>query len=58
MKVAEVSSKMQEKRLNWYGNVMGRSESYIGRRVMEMVGPRHRGRERPKYGWKDKQKDV
>ena len=44
MKVAEISSKIQERRLNWYGHVMRREEEYVGRRVMAMEIPGHRRR--------------
>lgn len=30
----EISSKMQERRLNWHGHVMRRDENYLGRRAM------------------------
>ncbi|XP_068209152.1 uncharacterized protein [Palaemon carinicauda] len=34
--VRELSDKIQESRLRWYGHVMIGDEQYIGRRVMEM----------------------
>ena len=34
VKVAELSRKIQEKRLNWYGHVMRRDEDYVGKRAM------------------------
>lgn len=36
MGVSEMSKKVQERRLNWYGRVMKRGKDYIRRRVMEM----------------------
>ena len=36
IKVTEISKKVQEKRLQWYGHVMRRDEDYVGRKVMEM----------------------
>ena len=53
VKVTELSKKMQEVRLRWYGHVMRRENDYVGRKVMEMdvLGRRRRGR--PKKRWKD-----
>ena len=47
-KVREISDKIQESRLRWYGHVMRRDEQYIGRRGMEMDIQGRRGRRRPK----------
>ena len=46
VKVADISSKMQERRLKWYGHVMRRDGNYVGRRVIEMEVPGHKRR-----GW-------
>ena len=54
VKVAEISSKMQERRLNWYGHVMRRDENYVGRKAMTMEVEGRRRRGRPKLRWKDK----
>ena len=35
-KVEEISKKVQERRLKWYGHVKRRKEHYVGRRAMEM----------------------
>ena len=35
-KVEEISKKVQERRLKWYGHVKRREEHYVGRRAMEM----------------------
>ena len=35
-KVGEITKKVQERRLKWYGHVMRREEYYVGRRAMEM----------------------
>ena len=35
-KVGEITKKVLERRLKWYGHVMRREEHYVGRRVMEM----------------------
>ena len=56
VKVAEISAKMQERRLNWYGHVM-RDEDHIGRKVMEQVVPGRRRRGRPKFRWGDRLKE-
>ena len=51
-KVGEISKKVQESRLKWYGYVLGREE-YVGKRVMgmEVTGKRRRGR--PMRRWLD-----
>ncbi|XP_066965444.1 uncharacterized protein [Macrobrachium rosenbergii] len=46
--VVELSKKAQERRLQWYGHVMRRDETYVGRRVMEMELPGRRARGTPK----------
>ena len=60
-KAGEITKKVQERRLKWYGHVMRREEHYVGRRAMEMKvqGRRKRGRpkRRPKRRWLDKVKD-
>ena len=47
-KVTEVSKKMQEGRLRWYGHLMRRDAQHVGRHTMEMEvrGRRRRGRPR------------
>ena len=37
--VGEISKKVQESRLKWYGHVLRREEEYVGRRVMVMEVP-------------------
>jgi len=39
--VAQISPKMRERRLNWYGHVMRRDKHYVGRKVMKMEVPWH-----------------
>ena len=55
--MGEITNKVQERRLKWYGNVMRREEHHVRRRgmVMEVQGRRKRGR--PKRRWLDKVKD-
>ena len=53
VKVTEVSRKVQEKRLQWYGHIMRRDGDYVGRRVMEMEVPGRRRRGRPKLRWRE-----
>ena len=45
-KVGEMSKKVQESRLKWYGHVLRREEEYVGKilMVMEVPGKRRRGR--------------
>ena len=52
-KVGEISEKVQESRLKWYGHVLRRLDEYIGKGVMgmEVSGKRRRGR--PKRTWMD-----
>ena len=51
-KVGEITKKVQERRLKWYGHVMTRVEHYVGGRamVMKVQGRRKRGRPK-KGGW-------
>uniref|UniRef100_A0A8D9A964 Endonuclease-reverse transcriptase n=1 Tax=Cacopsylla melanoneura TaxID=428564 RepID=A0A8D9A964_9HEMI len=51
LRVTEVTKKIQERRMQWYGHVMRRDEDYVGKRVrrMEVAGRRARGR--PKKKW-------
>ena len=57
VKVAEVTKKMQERRLQWYGHVMRREEESVLRRVMNMEVPGKRKRGRPRKRWKDNIKE-
>ena len=52
-KMEEISKKVQESRLKWYGHVLRGEDEYVGKRVMpmEVLGKRRRGR--PKRGWLD-----
>nr|XP_027229489.1 uncharacterized protein LOC113821211 [Penaeus vannamei] len=54
VKATEVSVKMQERRINWYGNVIRSEEDYIRNRVMEMHVDGRRRRGRPKLRWRDR----
>ena len=56
-KMGEISKKVQERRMRWYGHVMRRYEEYVGKRAMgiEVQGSRRRGR--PKKRWADCVKD-
>ena len=55
-KVGEISKKMQESRLTWYGHVLRIEEEYVGKRVMGMEVPGKRRRGRPKRRWLDNTK--
>ena len=52
-KVGEISKKVQESRLKWYGHVLRREDEYVGKRVMAMEVPGNRRRGRPKRRWLD-----
>ena len=52
-KVGEISKKVQESRLKWYGHVLRREDECVGKRVMGIEGPGKRRRERPKWEWLD-----
>ena len=52
-KVTEVSRKVQEGRLRWFGHMMRREEEYVGRRVMNLEVPGRRRRGRPRMRWRD-----
>ncbi|KAI5726127.1 hypothetical protein M8J77_024147 [Diaphorina citri] len=51
VKVLEISKKIQEKRLQWYGHIERRDEEYVGNKVREMEVEGQRGRGRPKKKW-------
>ena len=53
VKVAEVTKKMHERRLQWYWHVMRREEESVCRRVMNMEVPGKRKRGRSRKRWKD-----
>ena len=52
-KIGELSKKVQERRLQWYGHVMRREEECVGRRVMALQADGDRRRGRPKWRWMD-----
>ena len=54
VKVLEVSKKIQQRRLQWFGHVMRRQENHVCRRVMDMMVDGRRMRGRPRFRWKDK----
>ena len=51
--VEEISKKVQESRLKWYGHVLRREDEYVGKRVIGMEVPGRRRRGRPKREWLD-----
>ena len=55
--MVEISKIMLERRLKWYGHVLRRQHTYVGKRVIvvEMAGKRRRGR--PKLRWLDSIRD-
>ena len=52
-KVGEISMKVQESRLKWYGYVLRREDEYVGKRVMVMAVRGKRRIGRPKRRWLD-----
>ena len=52
-KVGEISKKVQESRLKWYGHVLRREDEYADKRVVAMEVPGKRRRGRPKRRWLD-----
>ena len=57
MNMGEITKKVQERRLKWYGHVMRKEEHYVGRRAMVIKVQGRRKRGRPKRRWLDKVKD-
>ena len=53
LKVAELSKKVQETRLRWFGHVLRRDEEVVERRMMDIEVQVRRGRGRPKTRWQD-----
>ncbi|KAI5746928.1 hypothetical protein M8J77_009151 [Diaphorina citri] len=51
VKVTEISRKIQERRLQWFGHVERRDQEHVGKRLrdMEVGGKRDRGRPRMRY---------
>ena len=49
--MGEISKKVQESRLKWYGHVLRREDGYVDKRVMgmEVSGKRRRGRLKRKW---------
>ena len=54
LKVIEVSRKVQEPRLRWYGHLKRRNDGHMAREAMIMELPGNRIRGRPKTRWKDR----
>ena len=48
VKVGQISKKVMESRLRWYGHVKRREDNYVGRRVLEIELPGKRKVGRPK----------
>ena len=51
--MGEISKKVQESRLKWYGHVLRREDEYVGKILMAMEVPGKRRRGRPKRMWLD-----
>ena len=58
-KVGEMSKKVQERRLKWYGHVLRREDEYVAKRVvvLEVPGKRRRGRPNRRW-WANIKKDL
>ena len=52
-KVGEISKKVQESRLKWYGHVLRREDEYVCKKLMAMEVLGKRRRRRPKRRWLD-----
>ena len=52
-KITEVTKKVQERRMQWFGHIKRREEEYVGRRILDMEVEGRRQRGRPKKRWKD-----
>ena len=57
VKVGQISKKVRESRLRWYGHVKSREDAYAGRRMLEIELPRKRKVARPKRRFMDAVKD-
>ena len=53
VKVGQISKKVRESRMRWYGHVKRRKGAYVGRRVLEMELPGERKMGRPKRRFMD-----
>ena len=53
VKVGEVSKKVQEAKLRWYGHVLRRDEDGVDRKMVDMEVLGRRGRGRPMTRWND-----
>ena len=51
--MGEISKKVQESRLKWYGHASRREDEYVRKRVMAMEVAVKRKRGRPKRRWLD-----
>ncbi|KAJ8873906.1 hypothetical protein PR048_024742 [Dryococelus australis] len=53
VKVTELTKKVQERRLLWYGHIKRRNDNYVGKKVLdlEVVGRTNRGK--PRRRWMD-----
>ena len=49
--MGEISKKVQESRLKWYGHLLSIDEECVGKRVMAIEVPGKRRRGRPKRVW-------
>ena len=49
----EISKKVQEGRLRWYGHLLRREDDHVGRHAMEMEVQGRRRRGRPRKRWRD-----
>ena len=52
-KMVEISKKVQEGRLRWYGHLLRKEDDHVGRSKMEMEVQGGRKRGRPRKRWRD-----
>ena len=56
-KVCQMSTFLRQKRLNWYGHIKRREEDNLSRKIMDMLVPGERRRERPRLRWIDNNRE-
>ena len=52
-KLVDLSKKVQERKLQWYGHIKRRDEQYLGNGISDMTVEGRRERGRPRSRWRD-----